>query len=273
MWGNAGTKLSQAAYIRRLVGKFLPENAKAASTPLPQTPAHSDFTQLDEEGHKRYRMIVGSLLYAATGSRPDISYATSKLSKELEKPTTNSMKNAEHLLRYLKGTQDIGINYGREATTSTLLEAYSDADFAGDSSDRKSTTGIVTSVNGAPVNWLSKKQPIVADSTTVAEYIAITEAVKDVIWTRCLLSELGLGQRESTPIHVDNTAARQLAADPKFHSRTKHIDVKFHFIREHVTNKEVQLLSVSTHQQRADCLTKSLGPTKNTASREMLCIH
>ncbi|SPO29799.1 uncharacterized protein UTRI_10282 [Ustilago trichophora] len=273
LWGNAGTKLSQAAYIRRILGKFLPDMSKIATTPLPVSIPTGDFKRLNEEEHSTYRAIVGSLIYASTGSRPNISYATGKLSQEVDKPTTQSMKNAIHLLRYLKSTQMIGLNYLKDDTNSLTLEGYSDADFAGDTEDRKSTNGIVTTINGVPVNWFSKKQKIVADSTTVAEYIALTESVKDIIWTRQLLGELGLHQQGYTPIHIDNSAAKQLAADPKFHSRTKHIDVKFHFIREHVAAGEIKLFSVNTLDQRADCLTKSLGPNKVEESRRQLCLQ
>ncbi|SPO27395.1 uncharacterized protein UTRI_10512 [Ustilago trichophora] len=272
-WNTDSTKLSQSAYIRQMVDKFLVESAKPATTPLPLKEFDSDVEPLNEQDHKKYRMIVGSLLYASTGTRPDISYATSRLSKHLENPTQASMKSAMHLLRYLKGTQNVGIHFTKGMTTSTVLEGYSDADFAGDTQDRKSTTGIVTIVYGSPVNWFSKKQPLVADSTTVAEYIAMTESVKDIIWTRSLLDELGLRQYSPTNIHVDNAAARQLAADPKFHSRTKHIDVKFHFIREHVGNNKVKIVPVTTLQQKADCLTKMLGPNKAEEGRRMLNMH
>jgi len=269
-WGKDQTKLGQSAYIKRLIEKFLEPHARVATTPLPTKMVTDDVNLLGETDHKKFRMIIGSLIYASTGTRPDISYATSRLSKDLERPTKTSMENAKHLLRYLKGTQNIGIHYFRAGGSSPILEGYSDADFAGDTQDRKSTTGIVTVVYGSPVMWFSKKQPLIADSTTVAEYIALTESVKDVIWTRQLLGELGHRLKGPTDIHVDNAAARQLAADPKFHNRTKHIDIKYHFIREHVGNEEVRIVPVGTLEQRADCLTKLLGPTKVEDGRHML---
>lgn len=272
-WKQNETKLSQSAYIQRMLDKFLDDKAKPATMLLPTKEYDTNVKPLNEKEHKKYHMIIGSLLYALTGTRPDISYATSQLSKYLEHPTQASMKSAIHLLWYLKGTQNTGIHFTKGSKTLTMLEGYSDADFAGDTEDRKSTTGVVTIVYGSPVNWFSKKQPLVTNSTTIAKYIAMSESVKDIIWTCSLLDELRLCQYNPTNIHIDNAAARQLAADPKFHSCTKHIDIKFHFIQEHVGNNKVKIVPMTMLQQHADCLTKSLGPNKAEGGRQMLNIH
>ena len=168
----------------------------------------------------------------------------------------HSFKAAKRILRYLKGTIDFGLYYS--VSDDCKLVGYSDSDWAGDSDDRKSTTGFVFFLGDTAFTWMSKKQPIVTLSTCEAEYVAATKCVSHAIWLRNLLKELNMSQVEPTEIRVDNKSAIALAKNPVFHDRSKHIDTRYHYIRECVASSEVQLKFVKSRDQIADIFTKPL---------------
>ncbi|KAF6767306.1 Zinc finger, CCHC-type, partial [Kalmanozyma brasiliensis GHG001] len=276
---SKGTHLSQTSYIRRLLLQFGLQDSNSVTTPINPGVELTGGEQLDEMKHSTYRTIVGSILYIATCTRPDIAFAVQKLSRHLENPTEEAMKAAKHALKYLKGTDTMGLMYSRQRELSIanddfgkLLETYTDADFAGDTETRKSTTGMINNFAGMPFSWLSKRQGLVTDSTCHAEYVAMHEGVKELTWSRRLLATIGVKIELSSPLLVDNTAAAQLAKDPKFHNRTKHIDVKYHFIREAVEQGMVDVQVISTHDQLADIMTKPLQRVKVVENREGLRI-
>ncbi|UYV63360.1 hypothetical protein LAZ67_2003844, partial [Cordylochernes scorpioides] len=174
-----------------------------------------------------FREAVGSLMFASCVSRPDITYAVSQVSKFLEYPGPAHCTTVKNIFRYLKGTPHMGILF----TGQDLLVGYSDSDFARDVDSRKSTTGYAFMMNGGTVSWASQRQPIIALSTTESEYIAACSAAKELIWIRRLQQGISCDITKETELYIDNQAAIKLVENPVFHKRTKHIDVRYHFIR------------------------------------------
>jgi len=166
---------------------------------------------------------------------------------------------------------DIGITYGCEK--SNELVAYSDADWANCVYTRRCTSGVVLLLNGGPIIWFSRKQGIVATSTTYAEYVAVHDAGKEVVWTRQLLEEIGCSQNKPTVLYCDNTAAEKLIVNPNYHRRTKHIDVKFHYTRELVKNRIINVKHTSSNNQLADIFTKPQSRNLFEANRKSLGLY
>ena len=204
-----------------------------------------------------YQSIVGSLLYAAIATRPDISHAVGVVSKFCSKPTEAHLTAVKRILRYLKGTLNFAIKYHKSENDSLI--GYSDADWAGDLEDRHSTTGNLFLMTGGPISWLSKKQAVVALSTSEAEYVALSSATQEVVWLRKLLiSDLQVTSPEPTMLMEDYQGAISIAKNPVAHSRTKHISIRYHYIREAVQERIVNLCYCPTEQMIADLLTKPL---------------
>ena len=203
-----------------------------------------------------YRSLVGCLRYL-TCTRPDILYGVGLVSRFMEEPKETHWKAAKRILRYLQGTLSHGLFYSH--SNDFNLIGFSDSDWGGDCDDRKSTSGFAFFVGDTAFSWMSKKQPIVTLSTCEAEYVVASTCVSHAIWLRNLLKEMKLEQNGATKICVDNKSAIALGKNPVFHQRSKHIDVRFHSIREHVRNKEVELEYVKTQDQVADIFTKPLG--------------
>lgn len=259
--------LDQQVYIERLLADYGATSAKPANTPqsadLENEPTEVESTDAERSS---FATIVGSLQYAALSSRPDISYAVNSLARGLAAPTQAHRNAAWRVLRYLAGTPTLGITFGGSLSHRPLL-AWSDANWAGRGGDNdgRSTSGWLVQIGTGPIAWSSKKQGMVALSSTESEYVAATLVLQQLIWIRGLLGDCGFirpgEQARPTTLHCDNTAAIALTANQaKVSQRTKHINVRYHFIRECVANKVVQLKWVSTHDQIADILTKPLGP-------------
>jgi len=203
-------------------------------------------------------IITGRLSYVALTTRPDISHAVNMLQRDQVTPTEETIQLARRIIRYLAGTQTLGLTY-RYIKTGFSLSAYSDADWAGDPSDAKSTTGSVIMLGGAAINWLSVKQQTVAKSSTEAEYIAASETVSDIIWARQLLTDLSFDISQPTVLHVDNrTAIMMIESTNTQHNRRKHINVKHHFIREKKEEGVITAEWIDTKSQLADIMTKPL---------------
>jgi hypothetical protein len=171
-------------------------------------------------------------------------------------------------MRYLKGTEDLGMLYSK--SDNFALTCYVDSDWCGDIDDRKSTTGFAFSMGGAAFTWSSKKQPIVTLSTCEVEYVAAAHCVCHAIWLRNLLHDMKVPQHEPTEIRIDNKSAIELAKNPGDHERTKHIDVRFHFIREHIKDKTIRVVHVQSNDQAADILTKALAKPLFEKGKQML---
>jgi hypothetical protein len=174
----------------------------------------------------------------------------------MSRPTELHLQAANRILRYLKGTFDYGIMYKRMSTNDLI--AYTDSDYAGDLNDRKSTSGYVFLLSSGAVSWLSKKQPIVTLSTTEAEFVAAAGCASQVVWMRRVLDQLGHLQGRSTIVMCDNSSTIKLSKNPVMHGRSKHIDVRFHFLRELANDGVIELLHCGSEDQIADVMTKPL---------------
>ncbi|MCF8701902.1 DDE-type integrase/transposase/recombinase, partial [Corynebacterium sp. MC-10] len=250
-----GIFISQEGYAKEIIKKFKMDDCNPVNTPVECGIKLSKHDEDEKVDTTMFKSLVGSLRYL-TCTRPDILYATGLISRYMENPTTTHLKTARRILRYLKGTINFGLFYS--TSNDYKLVGYSDSDWAGDIDDRKSTTGFVFFMGDTAFTWMSKKQPIVTLSTCEAEYVAATSCVCHAIWMRSLLKELGWPQEDPTTICVDNKSALALAKNPVFHDRSKHIDTRYHYIRECITRKDVQVEYVKSKDQVADIFTKPL---------------
>ena len=254
---NRVLTIDQKTYLEDVLQRFGMEECKPVATPLE---AGKNFHKLsdDEEpaDEKQYQAAVGSLNYAAIASRPDLSTAVGKLSQFMKSPSAEHWSAVKRVLRYVKGTLNLGLRFAH--SDSFKLVGYSDSDWAGCIDSRKSTSGLVFRVGSSTVSWSSKKQSVVALSSTEAEYIALCSAAQETVWLRKLFADLDMTQVEPTTVYEDNQGAICLAKNPTNHSRTKHIDVKYHFTREMVESGVMKVDYVSTSDMVADTLTKAL---------------
>ncbi|KAL0334641.1 UNVERIFIED_CONTAM: Retrovirus-related Pol polyprotein from transposon TNT 1-94 [Sesamum radiatum] len=232
-----GIFISQEAYARETLKKFKMKECNPVTTPIECGVKLSKDDGARKVDSTTFRSLVGSLRYL-TCTRPDILFAVGLVSRFMENPSEEHMNAAKRILRYLKGTFDYGIFY--TSSNDVCLKGYCDSDYAGDVDDRKSTTGFVFYFGENAISWCSRKQPIVTLSTCESEYVATTAGTCHAIWLRRLLSELYFAQDRATKIMVDNKSAIALAKNPVFHDRSKHIDARFHFIRDCIANKEIE---------------------------------
>lgn len=258
---NDGLLLTQEKYATDLLDKVGMRHCKSAPTPLSSSEQLSltAGTPLGSEDNTQFRSIVGALQYL-TLTRPDLSFSVNKICQYLHAPTTDHWTAAKRILRYVKDTSKLGITFAR--SSSNLLSAFSDADWAGDIDDRRSTGGFTIFVGPNLVSWSARKQATVSRSSTEAEYKALANATAELIWVEALLHELGVKLRQKPSIWCDNLGATYLSVNPVFHARTKHIEIDFHFVRERVANGQLAIRFVSTNDQVADGFTKALPVKK-----------
>ena len=202
---------------------------------------------------------------------PKDRYAVSNVAKYSAKPTKQHWMAVKRIFRYLKGTIDYGLFYSKDGSDECV--GYSDSDWAGDLNDRKSTSGYLFQISGAAISWRSKKQTCVALSTAEAEYIALASASQEAMWLRQLTTDLKSKPTGATVIFEDNQSAICIAKNPQFHGRSKHIAIKYHFIREQVHNNTVTLKYCSTNNMIADMLTKGLSGEQFAKLRHMAGIR
>lgn len=255
--------ISQQVYVKKILARFRMGNCKPRSIPAdPCSHLKKQFSTSETQDYP-YREAIGSLMFAAICTRPDTSYAVCQVAKYSSKPSHVHWEAVKRTFAYLKGTISLEISYLRGVKDGVLL-AFSDFDFSGDADDRRSTTGNIFILNGGPVSWRSQKQKCVTLSTAESEYIAASMATKEVVWLRRLLMEIGCQQNNSTPVFCDNQSAIRLVYNPEFHQRTKHIDVKFHHIRDMQVQQEISIQYIPTENQLADALTKNLDHQKRS---------
>jgi hypothetical protein len=236
------------------------EDCKPAQTPIASDSDARDEKRADSKlcDRSEYRSIVGSLIYASVISRPDIAYAVSKVGQHMANPTAADMVSVKRILRYLRGTIHYTLVYRKNG--STELVGYSDADWGGDISTRRSTGGYVFLLAGAAISWCSKRQQTVALSSTESEYMALCAAIQEAIYLKALLTDLKYVPIDtSVEMQVDNQSAMRISVNNITSNRTKHIDVRYHFCREKVQGGVVHLKYIPTEFMLADILTKAVG--------------
>ncbi|GBE80154.1 hypothetical protein SCP_0213570 [Sparassis crispa] len=258
-------KISQTKYIESILHKNGLTNANTVGMPLdPNTVLEKEEPETDDECDRDngYALLIGSLMYVAIATRPDIAHAVQRLSSFTANPGMAHWTAAKRILHYLSGMRELGIIYGPIADVKpedqSIFVGYSDTDYVNDIRDRKSISGYLFKLGNGTITWSSKKQTTVASSTTEAEYMASAEAAKEVVWLRTLFKEIGFEQQDPTILFEDNTAAISIARDPQFHAKSKHFDVKHHYVREKLRDKYIDIHYCPTEDMIADILTKSL---------------
>lgn len=274
-------------------------NCHGQWTPLSTNELHaassddSDPDLLDASGHRNYQSVVGSLMWLMLGTRPDLAFAVSTLSKFNSRPTRQHEAATKHVLRYLRNTRTCGITFDGSGPHNSPT-GFTDSDFVGDREDRKSTSGYVFILCGGAISWRARKQQLVAFSTVEAEYIGASDAAKESFWIRNLYADIALRKRQplndnlqtcrncETPVtissilsnspaheqdgldapeqllYVDNQGAIELARNPRFHERTKHINIRYHFVRDACKRNALQIEYIASSEMTADIMTKSL---------------
>ncbi|KAI5735092.1 hypothetical protein M8J77_014056 [Diaphorina citri] len=254
--------LSQSNYINKTLTEFCMQDCKACTSPLPMGKTLEMTNNDVKVDSTMYRSAVGSVLYVANNTRPDLAYAVHKLSQKNQNPTEADWRNVKHLLRYLKGTSDLKLVYQK---TGKPVEVYCDADWGGSgcAEERKSVSGVLFSLAGAAIIWQSKKQSCIARSTVAAEYMSMAEAALELKWLRNLFSEMYQDKfiPKPTVIWADNMGAITLSKHDLLTERTKHLDLLYHICKEQVKEGFVLYKYVPSSENIADILTKSLpGP-------------
>lgn len=282
---KATLRLDQEKYVGDVLekfGKYLPELGRTrARTPLPQSVTYSRSTQpasdkaKEEMAAKPYRELVGALMYLAVGTRPDLAHAMGVLSRFLENPGLDHWKAALHVLSYVGRNKDMGLVYRKRQAANSFDGhvlgndenspiGYVDANYAMDRDDSKSTSGQVIVMAGGAISWRSKKQGIVATSTCHAEYVAAAEAAREMVWVRSLLEEVGARGMTALRLYEDNEAAIFLTNNPAVTERSKHIRIRWHFIRQCVRDGLLKLHKIESSKNAADQFTKAVPRTKLT---------
>jgi hypothetical protein len=256
-------RIHQASYSQQILKKFGFEHANPAPTPMTDYTLSFNEGESDEALRRLYIQAIGSLLFLANRTRPDLEFPVNFLARFAGHPSARHWTAVKRVFRYLAGTVELGITY-REDPDEPFLFGYSDADFAGDLECRKSTSGYVFIMGGGPISWKSQRQRTVTLSTTEAEYAALAEAAREAASIRQFLTELGVTAPTPIVIFEDNTTTISLANNHTNHKRSKHIDIRNHYCREQAALGHIQIQYVKTEDQVADGLTKPLGPQRWT---------
>jgi len=280
---ETGIRISQLSYIEKILLRFGMSNSRPVATPLdPNMPLRKAEPGTEVEDIGVYQSVIGSLMYAVTGTRPDLAHTVTLLSQFSSRPNEVHLQAAKRVLRYLRGTADWNLHYPKKADDTTLrLLCYSDASFASNLDDRRSFSGYVTKLGEATVSWSSKKQKSVAVSTTEAEYMAMSFASRHLIWLQRGLQQLrqhtsygvATDNHEVDYLLGDNQGALELAKNHRINNRSKHIDTHYHFVREQLEAGTFDLLYVPTDDNLADIFTKSLPkPRHHELAEKIRCV-
>ena len=268
---NSSIWIGQPSYIKNVLNKFGMDNSKPNKIPAsPSAKLTAVLNDSEPVDQKLYQSAVGSLLYLSIATRPDITYAVSVVSRFSSSPKQCHWSAVKTIFRYLKGTNNLGLLFTDNGSSCV---GYSDADWAGDCSDRRSTSGYIFTMGAAAVSWKSKKQSSVALSTAEAEYMALASATQEAVWLNKLNSDLNNVSNKSMTLYEDNQSTMCMAKNPKFHGRTKHIDIKYHFVREQVALGEIELKYCQSENMLADILTKALPNERFSMLRESIGVQ
>jgi hypothetical protein len=269
---NLTTIINNEHLINKLLNKFDCNGTKKSFIPIDP---HSHYTRpIDPNDILTdipYRELVGTLLYIMMSCRPDICFTCNILSRYLDCPTNELWKLAIKTVYYLRSTKTIGIKFGDiDHINTNRLIVFSDSDWSGDFDSGRSTTGFIILCNGGPISWSSKLQPTAALSTTEAEYIALSYTLSEVLWLKQLMYDMKLVISHPILIYEDNKGAVDLANNPGYHSRTRHINVRYHFIRDHIKNSNIKVVAIPTKRQLAIMFTKGVSRPEFTFQRDQI---
>ena len=266
--------MDQSEYLRDKLVKFKMDNCKPRTTPC-ELAGYKDDNNTPYENITLYREMVGSLIYATTCTRPDLSWVVSKLSQHLSNPTEIDFTMLKHVFRYISGTVDDRLKF-KKSRNGLKLQAYSDSDWAS-SAGRRSTTGYYFSLSpvGPALSWKSKKQQTVPLSSCEAEYMALCATSKEAIFLSNVLNDISTvvkmpGEHRPVPVHVDNQGAIALAKNPVHHERSKHIDILYHFSRECVAQEKIVIYYIPSADNVSDVMTKAVSKLKLSKFRKAL---
>lgn len=257
------TELSQVDYLKRVLQRFEMQDCKSMDTPIEYNVNLNLFKSnvCDSKMEKLCRQIIGSLMYAVLGTRPDLCESVSLLSRFQDKANMNLYNALKRVLRYVKGTIDMILIF-KPNDDEHILRGYVDSDWAGDTVDRKSTTGYVFKLLNCTVSWISRKQQSVSISSTESEYIALSVAVSEACWLRKILIDLNFVMKLPIILYEDNRSAIYVSKSPENNKRLKHIDVKVFFIKEKLDLGIIDIVYIKTEDQLADVFTKPLNKVK-----------
>ena len=265
---NGTFQIHQENYIKQIVNRFGQGDAKESKYPMDS--GYFKLCETDETDvidQEKYQEIMGCFLYLSVNSRPDIAASVNILCRKVKSPTNVEWREVKRMLRYLKATSNLRLVLGGEVKDELIV--YADADWAEDVSDRKSTSGFVFQYHGATVSWLSRKQSLVALSSTEAELISLSEACQEIIWFQYLLEDMDI-KLNKLKVFEDNQSVISIVKSDKIKSRTKHIGVKYHFVKETIENNNIDIHYCPTEKMVADILTKPTGFIKLNTFRKML---
>ncbi|GJX53519.1 hypothetical protein Tco_0281888 [Tanacetum coccineum] len=244
-----GIFFNQSKYIKEMLKKFGLEDSKPTKTPMSTEIKLTKDDEADSVNSSKYRGMIGSLLYL-TASRPDIMFRVCLCARFQENPKTTHLEAVKRIFRYIRGTSHLGLWYLKGTGIETIV--YADFDHAGDYVDRKSTSGVCTFMGCCLTSWFAKKQTALAISTTKAEYVFAGKACQQALWMKQALN------KHDVPIMCDNKGAIDLSKNPVQYSRTKHIEIRHHFLRDNVQKGNITIEKVASEDNIADIFTKPL---------------
>lgn len=256
-----GISLSQGAYARKILEKNGMATCNPCQVPMEARLKLSKFSTEPPVDATAYRSVVGSLRYLVN-TRPDIAFAVGYVSRFLEDPRKDHLAAVKHILCYLAGSKTWGLWFERRKKEEAKLIGFSDSDFAGDVDARKSTTGVIFFLNSSPITWQSMKQKVVAQSSCEAEYIAAANAACQAVWLARVQAEVQGTTTKAPMLRVDNQSAIALIRNPVHHGQSKHIQFKYHFVRESKDEGLINVKFIRSEEQLSDILTKPLGKIK-----------
>ena len=267
-------EISQTQFMQSVLNRF----GVSKSRPIPATPS-LDLRHVSEEEtvvDVPFREIVGSLMWIANQTRPDIANAVRAVARFSHDPKPIHYKAAQKILEYLNATSDLGLTFRRDSDLESVqmefdLETYVDADYAHKAEDRRSVSGVAVCCGGTLVSWFSRTQKCVTLSTTEAEYVAMADGVKEALYVRGILAFLMPSlEPMSIGVYEDNKGAIDLAKNPLSSSNSKHIDVRYHFLRELAASGDIAVQYLRSEDQHADILTKAIGRESFGRHRDFL---
>lgn len=246
--------IKQQKFIEKLLIEFNMENCSSKRTPMEKGFQINPESQIIDVP---YRQLIGGLMYLSTTTRPDITFAVSFLSRFLDRPTAETCKAGKRVLRYLAGTQEIGLTYHKTNEINLNLKGFTDADWATDKNDRKSVSGSIIFYGENPISWFAKKQNCVAMSTAEAEFVAAATCAQDHVNIKGILENFKA--KNNTILYCDNKSSILMSKSNENSKRAKHIDIKYYYLKDLISKKVMTMEYVSTDQNLADMLTKALG--------------